>query len=91
MSARLPVSPLADPWSDALVDLESLNAQVTDAIAKAAIDLNERALRRERGPRCLPSSPSVPRESAKRISSRACAESSGPARCSCTCGRSRAR
>ena len=49
MSARLPVSPLADPWSDALVDLESLNAQVTDAIAKAAIDLNERALRRERG------------------------------------------
>lgn len=49
MSARLSVSPLADPWSDELVDLESLNAQVTDAIAGAAMDLRERAVQRQRG------------------------------------------
>jgi hypothetical protein len=43
MSGKLSISALADPWSDELVDLESLNAPATNAIAQAATDLRQRA------------------------------------------------
>jgi hypothetical protein len=43
MSWKLSISALADPWSDELIDLESLNAPATDAIVQAATDLRKRA------------------------------------------------